>query len=41
MAGGRASGKEMLIDIAGGLETSTTFFGDPLEIQKRLRDEWQ
>lgn len=32
---------EVLIDIAGGLETSTTFSGDPLEIQKRLRDEWE
>ena len=41
MAGERASCKEMVIDIAGGLETSATFFGDPLEIQKRLRDEWQ
>ena len=33
--------REVLIDIAGGLETSTTFSGDPLEIQKRLRDEWE
>ncbi|MEI6640099.1 MAG: DUF2281 domain-containing protein [Chlorobium sp.] len=41
MAGERASGIEMLIDMAGGLETSTTFSGDPSEIQKRLRDEWQ
>ena len=41
MAGERASGNEMLIDMAGGLETSTTFFGDPSEIQQRLRDEWQ
>jgi len=40
MAGERASCKEMLIDIAGGLETSTTFSGDPSEIQKRLRGEW-
>ncbi len=37
----RASGKEMLINMAGGLETSTTFSGDPSEIQKRLRDEWE
>jgi len=41
MAGECASGNEMLIDMAGGLETSTTFFGDPSEIQQRLRDEWQ
>jgi hypothetical protein len=41
IAGERASGKEMLIDIAGGLESSATFSGDPSEIQKRLRDEWQ
>ena len=41
MAVERASGKEMLIDMAGGLETSTTFSGDPSEIQQRLRDEWQ
>ena len=31
---------ELLIDFAGGLENSTTFAGDPLVIQKRLRDEW-
>ncbi|MEI6651763.1 MAG: DUF2281 domain-containing protein [Chlorobiaceae bacterium] len=41
MASERASGNEMLIDMTGGLETSTTFSGDPSEIQKRLRDEWQ
>jgi len=41
MAGERASGNEMLIDMAGGLETSTTFSGDPSEIQQRLRDEWE
>jgi len=41
MAGERVSGKEMLINMAGGLETSATFSGDPSEIQKRLRDEWQ
>lgn len=32
--------KELLIDLAGGLENSATFAGDPLVIQKRLRDEW-
>jgi hypothetical protein len=31
---------ELLIDLAGGLENSVTFAGDPLLIQKRLRDEW-
>ncbi len=41
MAGERASGNEMLIDMSGGLETSAMFSGDPSEIQKRLRDEWQ
>ena len=41
MAGECASGNEMLIDMSGGLETSTRFFGDPSEIQQRLRDEWQ
>ncbi len=41
MAGECASGNEMLIDMAGGLETSATFSGDPSEIQQRLRDEWQ
>jgi hypothetical protein len=41
MAGARVSSKEKLIDMAGGLETSATFSGDPLEIQKRLRDEWE
>ena len=31
---------ELLIDLRGGLENSITFAGDPLVIQKRLRDEW-
>jgi hypothetical protein len=34
------SGDELLIALKGGLENSATFGGDPLEIQKRLRDEW-
>ncbi len=34
-------GKEMLIELAGGLENSKTFSGDMIEIQKRLRDEWE
>lgn len=32
---------ELLIDLKGGLENSVTFAGDPLAIQKRLRDEWK
>ena len=36
-----AARKEMLIDLAGGLENSKTFSGDLLGIQKRLRDEWE
>ena len=32
---------ELLVDLMGGLENSTTFAGDSLAIQKRLRDEWQ
>lgn len=31
---------DLLIDIKGGLETSSTFAGDDLKIQERLRDEW-
>jgi hypothetical protein len=31
---------DLLIDLAGGLERSVAFSGDPLVIQKRLRDEW-
>jgi hypothetical protein len=34
-------GKGMLIELAGGLENSKTFSGDIIEIQKRLRDEWE
>ena len=34
-------GKEMLIELAGGLENSKSFSGDMIEIQKRLRDEWE
>jgi hypothetical protein len=29
-----------LIDLCGGLESSTTFAGSPLNIQQSLRDEW-
>lgn len=35
------SGDELLLDLMGGLESSVTFAGEPLAIQKRLRDEWQ
>jgi hypothetical protein len=31
----------LLNDLIGGLENSATFAGDPLEIQKRLRNEWE
>ena len=30
----------LLLDLKGGLENSTTFSGDSLSIQKRLRDDW-
>ena len=30
----------LLLDLKGGLENSTTFSGDSLSIQKRLRNEW-
>lgn len=33
------SNDELLADLVGGLENSATFAGDPLVIQKRLRDE--
>jgi hypothetical protein len=32
---------EPLTTLLGGLENSVTFAGEPLLIQKRLRDEWQ
>ena len=41
VVGDVAARKEILIDLAGGLENSKTFSGDLLEIQKRLRDEWE
>ena len=34
------STNKLLVDLRGGLENSATFSGDPLLIQKRLRDEW-
>lgn len=34
------SGK-LLSDYAGILEDSLTFAGDPVEIQRKLRDEWE
>ena len=41
VVGEAAVGKEMLIELAGGLENSRTFSGDSIEIQKRLRNEWE
>ena len=35
------AGNELLVELAGGLENSKTFSGDSLQIQKRLRDEWE
>jgi hypothetical protein len=29
-----------LLDLVGGLENSIAFHGDPLVIQKQLRNEW-
>ena len=29
-----------LLELAGGLEHSKNFSGDPLEIQEKLRSEW-
>lgn len=34
------SGKEGVLSLAGALAESRAFAGDPLEIQRRLRDEW-
>ncbi|EAT59657.1 DUF2281 domain-containing protein [Chlorobium ferrooxidans] len=41
VVGALADRKEMLIDLAGGLERSKTFSGDLVEIQQRMRDEWE
>jgi len=41
VVGAVADRKEMLIDLAGGLERSKTFSGDLVEIQQRMRDEWE
>ncbi|MDX2242828.1 MAG: DUF2281 domain-containing protein [Leptolyngbyaceae cyanobacterium bins.302] len=32
--------KKLLIEYAGLLKDSPTFQGDPVEIQRQLRDEW-
>jgi hypothetical protein len=32
--------EQNLLDLAGGLEHSSIFSGDPVEIQEKLRDEW-
>ena len=34
------SNPESLLELKGGLENSITFVGDPIQIQERLRDEW-
>ena len=34
------AGNELLSNLQGGLESSTSFADAPLLIQKRLRDEW-
>jgi len=31
----------LLLDLKGGLEGSSTFSGDNVKIQERLRDEWR
>jgi len=31
---------DLLMSLAGGLETSENFIGDPLTLQGRMRDEW-
>lgn len=36
-----SSSDELLVSLTGGLENSVTFAGESLEIQNRLRDEWQ
>ncbi|NTW69848.1 MAG: DUF2281 domain-containing protein [Chlorobiaceae bacterium] len=41
VVGAVADRKEMLIDLAGGLERSKTFSGDLVEIQQRMRNEWE
>lgn len=35
----QSSGKS-LTELSGGLENSATFAGDALEIQRRMRNEW-
>lgn len=34
------SSNEPLLKLAGGLEASVNFTGDPLSLQGRMRDEW-
>lgn len=31
---------DLLMNLAGGLETSANFIGDPVTLQGRMRDEW-
>ncbi|MDZ7852549.1 MAG: DUF2281 domain-containing protein [Halomonas sp.] len=35
------SSADSLLQLKGGLESSMTFIGDDVEIQEKLRDEWQ
>ena len=35
-----AEPKRGILDLIGTLKDSKTFEGDPVEIQRRLRDEW-
>jgi len=39
--GSASKGEDLLVTLTGGLENSTTFAGESLAIQQRLRDEWQ
>jgi hypothetical protein len=36
----QAFGQAPLASLCGGLEHSRTFAGDPIDIQRSLRDEW-
>lgn len=37
----KAAGSASLLTLKGGLEESKTFLGDPVKIQKDLRDDWR
>jgi len=36
----QSSGSGSLLELMGGLENSATFAGSPLEIQRKMRHEW-